>query len=126
MLGMAGLALTALGVAFSLLAWAIPFWMGLQGIGLLLFGIAVLRSDRAPRWSTVLASAGFILGVIAFFVLTELEVGDPDSYGDYPVAWGVSLVAGTVIVSLGLIGWGVWLRSEEAVSTDNDTTPIAA
>jgi hypothetical protein len=125
-LGMSGLAFTALGVAFSLLAWAIPIWMGLQGIGLLLFGIAALRSDLAPRWSTVLASAGFIFGVIAFFALTELEVGAPDSYGDYPAARGVSLVAGTVIVSLGLIGWGVWLRNEEPVTTDNDTAPIAA
>jgi hypothetical protein len=125
-LGVSGLVITLVGVAFSVLAWAIPFWMGLQGIGLLLFGIAVLRSDLAPRWSTLLASAGFILGVIAFFALTELEVGTPDSYGDYPVAWGASLVTGTVIVSLGLIGWGVWLRSEEAVSTDNDTPAITA
>jgi hypothetical protein len=125
-LGMSGLVVTSAGVALSLLAWAIPFWMGLQGIGLLLFGIAALRSDLAPRWSTMLASAGFVLGVIAFFALTELEVGAQDSYGDYPVAWEASFVVGTVIVSLGLIGWGGWLRNEEPVATDSDIPRIAA
>ena len=125
-LGMSGLVVTSAGVALSLLAWAIPFWMGLQGIGLLLFGIAALRSDLAPRWSTVLTSAGFVLGVMAFFALTELEVGAQDSWGNYPVAWEASFVVGTVIVSLGLIGWGVWLRNEEPVATDSDIPRIAA
>ena len=125
-IGMVGFGIIALGVVASILAWAAPFWMGLQGIGLLVVGIAALRTGLAPKWSTLLTSTGFIVGVITFIVLTEMEVGTPDSYGDYPVAWNISTGIGIVIVSLGLIGLGAWLRSEEPADIDIDTTPIPA
>jgi hypothetical protein len=124
--GMIGLGITGLGVVASFIAWALPLWMGLQGIGLLVFGIAVLQRGIAPKWSTALVSSGFIIGVITYAVLTFAEAGTRDSYGDYPVAWEIGAVVGTVLLSLGLIGWGLWLRSEEVVDIDVDSTPIAA
>ncbi len=122
--GMIGLGIIALGVVASIIAWSVPLWMGLQGIGLLVVGLAVLRTDLAPKLSTLLTSTGFIVGVITFLVLTELGVGTPDSYGDYPVAWNVATGIGIAIVSLGLIGLGVWLRSEEPVEIE--PTPVPA
>lgn len=43
-LGMIGLGVAGLGVTSSIVAWAVPMWMGLQGAGLLLFGIAATRN----------------------------------------------------------------------------------
>ena len=60
--------------------------------------------------------------------MTALEVGGRDSYGDYPTAWALGGVVGMVIVAIGLIGWGLWLRTEEAVDLDiaNDPPAITA
>jgi hypothetical protein len=125
-LGMVGLIITGVGVLVSLLAWAVPAWMGLQGVGMLLFGIAVLRSDIAPKWATLFVSSGFVIGTIAFFITTAAEVGEPNSYGDYEAAWLIATAVGTVLLAPGLIGWGRWLRSEEAIDIDNETPAIIA
>jgi hypothetical protein len=125
-LGMIGLGITGLGVAASILAWALAFWMGLQGVGLVVFGVAVLQRGIAPRWATALASSGFIVGVVLFVGLTAAKVGQVDEYGDYPRAWEIAGFVGMAMVALGFIGWGLWLRSEKAIDIDNDSTPIAA
>jgi hypothetical protein len=118
--GMAGLIITGLGVLISIVAWAVPAWMGLQGAGMLLFGIAVLKSDIAPKWATLFVSSGFVIGTIAWFIGVAAEVGEPDSYGDYIVAWQIATVVGATLLAAGLIGWGLWLRSEEAIDIDID------
>ena len=124
--GMIGLVIAALGVFTSIVAWAIFLWMTLQAVGYLVFGYAVLRRDIAPRVPTLFVSSGFIVGSIAFVVANVLKVGWRDSYGDYPLAWAIGSVTGIVILAVGLIGWGTWLRSEEPVTMDTDSTPIAA
>jgi hypothetical protein len=126
--GMIGLVITGVGVVASIVAWAVPFWMGIQGIGLLVLGIAVLRSGIAPKWSTVLVSSGFLLGVITFIAANAAELGDIDEWGDYPDAWALGGAVGMVIVAVGLIGWGVWLRNEEPIDIDDDidTSAITA
>jgi hypothetical protein len=93
---------------------------------MLLFGIAVLGRDVAPKWATLLVSSGFLIGTIAFIIGNAAEVGEPDSYGDYPVAWQIAVGVGTVLIAAGLIGWGLWLRNEEAVDIEDDTTAITA
>jgi hypothetical protein len=125
-LGMTGLVITGIGVFVSIVAWALPLWMGLQGLGLLLLGIAVLRTGIAPTWSTVFTSSGFTLGIIAFIVANAAKIGDPDEYGDYRIAWEIGAIVGMVVVAIGLIGWGMWLRSEEPIDIDNDSTAITA
>jgi len=123
--GMAGLVITGIGVVASMVAWALPFWMGIQGVGMLLFGISVLQRGIAPKWSTVAVSSGFVLGVIVWIVGTASEWGEADEWGDYPVAWTSSVVAGLVIVAAGLIGWGLWLRNEEPIDIDSDSDSAA-
>jgi len=124
--GMVGLVITGLGVFVSIVTWAVPFWMGVQGVGMLIFGIAVLRSGIASRWATLLVSSGFVIGTFAWYVGVAAEVGERDSYGDYPVAFQISTVLGTVLVAAGLIGWGIWLRSEEAIDVDDNAPAITA
>ena len=124
--GMIGLVITGAGVVVSIIAWAMPLWMGLQGIGLLIFGIAALRTGIAPKWSTVFTASGFALGIITFIAANTAELGDKDQYGDYPDAWVLGGAVGMVIVAIGLIGWGLWLRNEEPVDIDNDSAAITA
>jgi hypothetical protein len=124
--GMIGLVITGVGVVASVIAWAVPLWMGLQGVGLLVLGIAVLRSGIAPKWSTMFTASGFVLGVITFIVLRAAEFGERDEWGDYPDAlWG-ALIVGVVITAIGFIGWGTWLRNEEPVDIESDTPAITA
>jgi hypothetical protein len=124
--GMIGLAITGLGVVASVIAWAVYLWMALQGIGLLVFGIAVLRSGIAPKWSTMFVSSGFLVGFITWIVADAAELGDVDEWGDYTDALWLGLIVGAVIVAIGLIGWGVWLRNEEPIDIDNDSAAITA
>jgi hypothetical protein len=120
-LGNVGLAVTGLGVAATLVAWAVFLWMPLLAIGLAILGVAALRAGVAPTWPTVLVATGFIIGVIGFVSLNALELGPADSFGDYPLAWGISTTLGMGFVAAGLLGWGSWLRSEEPT----DITPAA-
>ena len=123
-LGYVGLAVTGLGVVSTLLAWAVFLWMAILAVGLAVFGIAVLRAGVAPTWSTVFVSTGFTIGFAAFVALNALELGPTDSFGDHPIAWGISGTIGMVIVAIGLVGWGTWLKSEEPA--DIEPTAIAA
>ena len=122
--GMIGIGIVALGVAASVIAWAIFLWMTVQAIGYLVFGIAVLLRGGAPRVPTVLVSGGLMVGSIAFVIANMLEIGERDSYGDYPLAWFVGTAVGAVLIGVGLIGWGRWLYSEEPI--DIESTLIAA
>ena len=124
--GIVALAIAGLGAAASLVAWAIPLWMGLQGIGYLIFATAVRSRDTAPRPSTLAVAMGFVIGVGVFMVANLAKIGWTDSYGDYPLAWVIGAATGFLILGSGLIGWGTWLRSEEPANIDIDTTPIPA
>lgn len=124
--GLVALAIAGLGVAASIIAWAIPLWMGLQGIGYLIFASAVRSRDTAPRPSTLAVASGFIIGVAVFLVANLAQIGWTDSYGDYPLAWAIGTATGLLILGSGLIGWGTWLRSEKPADIDLDTTPIPA
>lgn len=122
-LGMIGLGVAVVGVAGSIVAWAIPFWMGLQGAGLLLFGIAAMRNGTAPKLATLFTTFGFAVGIVAFTALNAAKVGSVDSYGDYPLAWSIGAAIGMAIVAIGLIGWGRWLRAEEPADIDATAIP---
>ena len=123
--GLVGAVIASLGVLLSVVAWAVPAWMSLQGIGYLLMAIAVLRTNTiVPRIGVMLVASAFLIGPIVFVVLDALEVGWQDSYGDYPLAWIISGLVGYLLIASGLFVTGRWLRSEEPV--DVDATPVAA
>lgn len=121
--GMIALAVAGLGVAASVVAWAVPLWMGLQGIGYLVFASAVRSRGAAPRPSTLAVASSFIIGVAVFVVADFAKIGWTDSYGDYPLAGAVGALAGLLILGGGLIGWGAWLRSEEPAEIDTAAIP---
>ena len=65
-------------------------------------------------------------GAITWYVLRAFEVGNVDRWGDYPLAVAIALPIGVVILAIGLIGIGQWLRGEEPVDIDNDHAAITA
>ena len=112
-----GLVILGLGVVASFIAWAIPGWMLIQGVGMLLIFLAVRSTGLAPRMYSLAYGSGMLIGVAVYGVLTLMEAGTPDQYGDYPVAWGWGITVGLVIVAAGLFGIGTWLRSEQPADT---------
>ena len=48
---------------------------------------------------------GITAGTGAFILLTILEVGRPDSYGDYPVAAVTAVLIGTIGAGVGMLLW---------------------
>lgn len=123
-LGIGGLAVTGLGVATLLIAWAFGIWMTLIGLGVLLYAGAIGRRQVAPRVWTAVWGSGMAIGAGTWHALRWLQVGSPDQWGDYPVAVGVGLPVGVVIMAVGLAGIGRWLRNEEPVDL-GPTEPIA-
>ena len=116
---MAGLIIHGIGVAATLiLAWAISFWMTVQGVGLLFVALAILPLRVAPRLPTIAYGSGMLLGSIAFAIARALEAGSPDEWGDYPVAYMIGGLVGFTILAAGLLGIGLWLRGEEPAPID--------
>ncbi len=88
-----GIAVQALGmVATVVVFWAVPLWAGLYAIAMVLYAIRLPQVRRA----TLIVAGAMAAAVVAFFVLTALQVGTPDSYGDYPVAWATSYFLATI------------------------------
>jgi hypothetical protein len=125
-LGTVGLVILGIGVVVSFVSWATPLWMTIQGVGMLLVAIAIRPMGTAPHPASVAYGSGMLIGAISFFVLTVMKVGTPDSYGDYPLAWGISIAVGLVIVAIGLFGIGRWLRDEEPADVDLSDQAINA
>jgi hypothetical protein len=112
-LGLIGLVIVGIGVAASVFFWAIPFWMGLQGLGMLLVAVGAWPMGVAPKPATAAYGSGMMLGAVTFVVLRAMEVGPVDEWGDYEVAWQAGLTVGVLITAAGLLGLGIWLRKEE-------------
>ena len=95
----AGLIVSGVGVAATIVAWALPLWMTLLGVGL-----AMVASASAPRErrTVALLAAGQLIGMAALVAGIVAEVGQPDEYGDYPAAGGIALIV-TAVVTIGAL-----------------------
>ena len=125
-LGTTGVVVLGVGVVASVLTWATPLWMTIQGVGMLLVALSMRKTSIAPRTALVAYSSGMLIGVITFFVLTAMKVGTPDSYGDYPLAWAYGLALGLTITAAGLYGIGRWLNSEQLADATSTNQPLNA
>ncbi|MFB3049970.1 MAG: permease prefix domain 1-containing protein, partial [Acidimicrobiia bacterium] len=123
-LGTVGLVILGFGVVFSIIAWAAPFWMAVQGVGMLFVALAAMPLRVAPRLPMIAYGSGMLLGSITFVVARAMEVGTVDQWGDYPLANGIGVTVGLAVTAAGLTGLGWWLRNEEPA--DIDTTPDQA
>jgi hypothetical protein len=103
-----GLGIVGLGVVASLVAWAVPLWATIYGIGM----VVLLMGGVLPAASKLLA-ASFLGSTVAFIALTEIEVGTPNEYGDYPIA-------GLIAVALATLGPAIvmWLVAHRAAESE--------
>jgi len=116
--------LVGLGTVAAMMAWFTPGWMLLGGLGALIGAIVVLRSGLGSTTATLLYGLGLLGGLALTMLLTTLEVGRVDEWGDYPLAYSFGIGVGCYATAVGLLGIGRWLRSEEPV--DIESTPIPA
>jgi hypothetical protein len=123
-LGTTGVVVLGVGVGVSVLTWATPLWMIIQGVGMLLVVLSMRPISVGPRTALFAYGSGMLIGAITFFVLTAMKVGTPDSYGDYPLAWVFGLIVGLIIVAGGLLGMGRWLNSEQPADANISDHPL--
>lgn len=118
-LGLAGLIIAGVGVvAVLIIGWAMPFWMTIQGVGYLFVALAVLPMRVAPRVPIIGYGSGLLFGSIAWAIARAMELGSVDQWDDYPLAYEIGGTVGFVILAAGLLGIGLWLRSEEPAAID--------
>ena len=108
----AGLIVSCVGVAATLVAWALPLWMSVIGIGLAMVAIATARRDVA------LLAVGQVAGIAALLLGIAAEVGEPDGYGDYPAAVGIALIATAAITIVALVDFARGAARHPAPSAD--------
>ena len=94
-----GLGIGLLAVASTVVAWALPLWMTLLAIT---FAVWAVAAPRAPRPGLATLAGAQLVGIGALIIAIEAEVGQRDSYGDYPAAFGVGLLVTGVGSALGL------------------------
>ena len=95
----AGYVAYGLGLAVSIVAgWALPVWMTLFGIALLLFANGMGNLRRVSQF----VGGAMLFGVVSQVALTLLKIGTPDSYGDYPIALTTSTLIATLGAAAGL------------------------
>jgi heme/copper-type cytochrome/quinol oxidase subunit 4 len=94
-----GLAVSALGVLSTVVAWALPVWMTLIAVGYVLIALSGSQSWRRPVAFLAVAQ---LLGGMTMFIGLAAELGPRDEYGDYPAAFGIGLVvtAAATLMSL--------------------------
>ena len=96
----AGLIVSGIGVATTIVAWALPLWMTVLGVGL-----ALVTGSAAPsaRRAVAVLAAGQLVGLVALFTGIALELGEPDSYGDYPAAGGLALIVTAALTIVAIV-----------------------
>lgn len=97
-----GLVFGVIAVASTVVAWAGPLWMTTLAISL---GVSAAAAPRSMRPGLTGIAVGHILGIVVAIAAVEAKVGRQDSYGDYPVALdlGVLAAAAGTVVGLALV-----------------------
>jgi len=126
--GTVGLVLAAAGVIGGLLAWVFTGWGTLMVVGTFLFGAALWKPNVAPQLPLALMAGGPVIGAVVWAALRGSQ-GPIDLTGLWGVHWfenQVGMTIGVVLLALGLLGLGRWLRSEEPATLGHPNQPIVA
>jgi hypothetical protein len=97
----AGLVVSGVGVVACLVAWALPLWMTLLGVG---FAMVAVASNPGRRRAPALLAAGQLGAVAVMFAGILAEVGRRDEWGDYPAAGGIALAVVAAMTIVALLG----------------------
>lgn len=110
-LRMAGLVVGGLGGAAALVAWALPLWMTILGVG---FAMVAIASGSRQRRAVALLAAGQLVGLAVLFAGTAAQMGRRSEGGEYPAADGLALLVLAAITIYALVGlaWSSWRPGE--------------
>ncbi len=94
-----GLAVCALGVLSTVVAWALPLWATVFAVG---YALIALSGSQPWRRPVAFLAAAPLLGMTAQIIGAASELGPADDYGDHPASLGVGLAiaAAVTLVSL--------------------------
>lgn len=113
----AGMLIHGLALVVSLLtAWFVLLWAALYSAAMALYARGLPQVRRAM----IVISGAMGAAVASFVVLTVLEVGTPDSYGDYPVAWATAYFVAAIGAAIGAL-----VLSRQDVSSTSDVPVVA-
>jgi len=98
-LRMIGLVVGAAGAAAAIVAWALPLWMTVLGVG---FAMITVASGPRQRRAVALLAVGQLAGLAVMFAGIVAEVGRQDEYGDYPAAGGIALAITATLTIIAL------------------------
>lgn len=126
----AGLILTGLGFLASMAAWVFVVWASLMMLGTLSFGLSMLQKGTAPRIPALAIAGAFVVGASTILVGTLMsgEVNQ-SSLTLWEANWRTNLTGltiGAVILGIGLLQTGVWLRSETPIDADSGDPALLA
>ncbi|MDX1469511.1 MAG: permease prefix domain 1-containing protein [Acidimicrobiia bacterium] len=128
--GRIGLVLCGLAVIGALAAWIFVGWGSLLMVGMILTAIPVLQRGIGPRLPTLALGLGIPAGAITAVVFRALEdklsLGWIGLWGDQWIPDLTGITVAAVILAVGLIGLGTWLRGEGLVDTDIAEHPLSA
>jgi len=115
--GAALLAAGAGALMLGVITWAWPLGTGLLTLAAALAVRRLHTSRTTTSGRDWLLAAAWPTGIAVFALLTWLQVGPVDFYGDYPVAFATGFATGAALASLGLFGLSRWLRGEPVPDT---------
>ncbi len=111
-----GLVVGVVAVASSLVAWAQPLWATLLALSCILFALA---APRHLRPGVAVLAASQLVGMVALIGALEAKVGRRNSYGDYPVAFGLGIV---VTAAGAIVGIAILARLIDSARRETATT----
>lgn len=97
----AGGVLLVVGLGLSVIVgWAVPLWTAVYGLAFL-----TLAWSGAGQRAAWLIGFALIVSSMTWFVLSALEIGAADAFGDYPIAWVSSTWIAGLGTAIGLVAW---------------------
>lgn len=108
-------------------AMAFQAWGTFATIGTLLFAIPLYRRDLAPRTGVLALGAGGFLGTAIWVVLRILAGPHREWGGLLAQYWTINLPAvsiGILVLAIGMLRLGVWLRREQPADILDHTQTV--
>lgn len=106
---------------------AFQAWGTVTTIGMLLFAIPLYRRDLAPRTGVLALAAGGLLGTATWVALRILAGPHREWGGLLAQYWTINLPAvsiGILVLAVGMLRLGVWLRREQPADILNHTQTV--
>jgi hypothetical protein len=127
-MGRVGLAFCGLSVIGAFAAWIFIGWGSMLMIGTILTAIPVTQRGIAPRLPTYAFGIGLAAGGITRIILRAIDgtlgEGWVGLWGDVWIPNLIGVTVAAVLLGLGLVGIGAWLREEVAIEADTAARPL--